>query len=152
MVGVSDDTWDDGLADRFADEAYASVLDAGAGHQSFPLAQAGYNVTLLDSSAAVLARARTRLERLPAEVQDRVAFVHAAGEDAAGRFDAVLCHGVLGYLDSPDPLVAQLYACVAPRRAGVDHDRQRRQRLLEFLTEDEIRERDHLLQVQKGRS
>jgi SAM-dependent methyltransferase len=30
------------------------------------------------------------------------------------RFDAVLCHGVLGYLDDPEPMVRQLCRCVAP--------------------------------------
>ncbi len=29
------------------------------------------------------------------------------------RFDAVLCHGVLGYLDRPEPLVDQLCRCAA---------------------------------------
>ena len=74
LGAVSDDTWA-GLADKFVDEAYASVkghvrtyvmhqhllehlpdppasvldVGGGAGHQSFPLAQAGYDVTLLDS-------------------------------------------------------------------------------------------------------
>ena len=71
--GVSEDSWA-GLADKFVDEAYATVkgyvrtyvmhhhllehlppppaavldVGGGAGHQSFPLAQAGYDVTLLD--------------------------------------------------------------------------------------------------------
>ena len=79
---VSDDTWA-GLADQFADGAYATVkgrvrtyvmhqqllehlpgppatvldVGGGAGHQSFPLAQAGYEVTLLDPSAAMLDKA-----------------------------------------------------------------------------------------------
>ena len=70
---MSEDLWA-GLADQFADQAYASVkgyvrtyvlhqhllehlppppapvldVGGGAGHQSFPLAQAGYDVTLLD--------------------------------------------------------------------------------------------------------
>lgn len=131
-----DDTWA-GLADLFADEAYASVkgyvrtfvlhhqllehlppppasvldVGGGAGHQSLPLVQAGYDVTLLDPSEAMLAKARIRL---PADVT----FVHAAGEQASEvideRFDAVLCHGVLGYLDDPAPLVAQLCACAKP--------------------------------------
>jgi SAM-dependent methyltransferase len=140
---VSDDTWAS-LADRFADEAYASVkgyvrtyvmhhqllehlppapatvldVGGGAGHQSFPLAQAGCAVTLLDSSPAMLAKARQRLGRLPAEAQARVAFIEADGEHAAEavrgqRFDAVLCHGVLGYLPDPGPLVAQLCECAA---------------------------------------
>src|ERR1044072_5097904 len=94
----------------------APVLDVGggAGHQSFPLAQAGYDVTLLDSSPAMLDKARAR----PPE-RMRVEFVEADGEDAAaavaGRhFDAVLCHGVLGYLDEPDAMVDQLWRGVAP--------------------------------------
>ena len=141
---MSDDIWAS-LADQFADKAYASVkglvrtyvmhqqllehlppplarvldVGGGAGHQSFPLAQAGYEVTLLDPSAAMLDKARQRLERLPAEAQRRVALLAAGGESAdeavnGERFDAVLCHGVLGYLDQPEPLVSQLCRCVAP--------------------------------------
>ncbi|TVZ05126.1 methyltransferase domain-containing protein [Trebonia kvetii] len=140
---MSDDTWAS-LADRFADEAYASVkgyvrtyvmhhqllehlppppatvldVGGGAGHQSFPLAQAGYDVTLLDSSPAMLAKARQRLERMPAGARQRVTLLEADGEHAAeavrGRcFRAVLCHGVLGYLDDPEPLVTQLCECAA---------------------------------------
>ncbi|HEU5005423.1 MAG TPA: methyltransferase, partial [Jatrophihabitantaceae bacterium] len=139
---MADDLWA-ALADQFADEAYASVkgyvrtyvmhhqllenlppaparvldVGGGAGHQSFPLAQAGYEVTLLDSSPAMLAKARQRLARLPDDVQRRVTFVQADGADAVRatggrRFDAVLCHGVLGYLDRPEPMVEQLCACV----------------------------------------
>jgi SAM-dependent methyltransferase len=141
---MSTDTWA-ALADSFADGAYAtakgrvrtyvmhrqllehlppapaSVLDVGggAGHQSFPLAQAGYDVTLLDASGAMLEKARERLDRLPAQVQNRVGLVESAGEDAADVvgghvFDAVLCHGVLGYQEDPEPLVDQLCRCVAP--------------------------------------
>jgi S-adenosylmethionine-dependent methyltransferase len=141
---VSDDAWA-GLADKFADEAYASVkghvrtyvlhqqllehlppppaplldVGGGAGHQSFPLAQAGYDVTLLDPSAAMLDKARERLARLPAQARQRVTLVQADGADAdeavAGRrFAGVLCHGVLGYLEQPEPLVSQLCRCAAP--------------------------------------
>lgn len=140
---MGDDTWA-GLADHFADEAYASakgrvrtyvmhqqllehlppppatVLDVGggAGHQSFPLAQAGYEVTLLDSSAGMLDKARQRLQRLPDEVGRRVTFVEADGEHADAavegrRFAAVLCHGVLGYLERTEPFVEQLCRCAA---------------------------------------
>jgi S-adenosylmethionine-dependent methyltransferase len=138
---VSDDIWAS-LADRFADEAYATVkgyvrtyvmhqqllehlppppapvldVGGGAGHQSFRLAQAGYDVTLLDSSPAMLDKARQRLARMPAEARRRVTLVEADGENAEAavhgqRFAAVLCHGVLGYLDDPEPLVAQLCRC-----------------------------------------
>ncbi|HEY2793345.1 MAG TPA: class I SAM-dependent methyltransferase, partial [Micromonosporaceae bacterium] len=86
----------------------------GAGHQSFPLARAGYELTLLDSSPAMLAKAR---QRIPADAN--LTLVEADGEHAAEavggqQFDAVLCHGVLGYLDDPEPMVDQLCRCVAP--------------------------------------
>jgi S-adenosylmethionine-dependent methyltransferase len=141
---VDDDIWA-GLVDQFAGEAYASVkglvrtyvlhhqllehlpdppasvldVGGGAGHQSFPLAQAGYEVTVLDSSPAMLDRARQRLERLPTEVQQRVTLLQGDGERASEavdgrRFAAVLCHGVLGYLERPEPMVNELCRCAAP--------------------------------------
>jgi SAM-dependent methyltransferase len=136
---VSDDTWKD-LVGLFADGAYGSVkgqvrtyvmhqqllehlpppparildVGGGAGHQSFPLAQAGYEVTLLDSSPAMLDKARQRLAQLPSK--DRVTLLQGDGEKAAEAvegqtYDAVLCHGVLGYLEDPEPLIAQLCQC-----------------------------------------
>src|SRR6202012_4452325 len=143
LGAVSDDIWAR-LADEFADEAYASVkglvrtyvmhqqllehlpappaavldVGGGAGHQSFPLAQAGYDVTLLDPSPAMLDKARQRLARLPDEVRGRVTLLEADGENAdeavkGERFAAVLCHGVLGYLEEPELLVDQLCRCTA---------------------------------------
>ncbi|GAA5148316.1 methyltransferase domain-containing protein [Pseudonocardia eucalypti] len=142
-----DDTWA-GLADQFADGAYATVkgrvrtyvlhrqllehlpappapvldVGGGAGHQSFPLAQAEYEVTLLDPSPAMLEKAGQRLERLPEEVRRRVKLVHAGGENAVEavsgrRFAGVLCHGVLGYLDHPEPVLDQL--CRSAESGGV---------------------------------
>ena len=136
-----DDVWA-GLADQFADQAYASVkghvrtyvmhrqllehlpgppanildVGGGAGHQSLPLAQAGYHVTLLDPSPAMLDKARQRLERLPDDVARRVDLLQAGGEEAdeavgGRRFAAVLCHGVLGYLEQPESVVDQLCRC-----------------------------------------
>lgn len=84
---VIDDAWV-GPADRFAGDADASVkgyvrtqvlhrqllehrprppataldVGGGAGRQSFPLAEIGDEVTVLDSSAAMLDRARQRLD------------------------------------------------------------------------------------------
>jgi S-adenosylmethionine-dependent methyltransferase len=140
---MAEDTWA-GLADQFADEAYASVkgrvrtyvlhqhllehlppppapvldVGGGAGHQSFPLAGAGYDVTVLDPSAGMLGKARERLARLPDDVRRRVTLVQADGEDADAavrgqRFAGVLCHGVLGYLDRPEPVLDQLCRCAA---------------------------------------
>jgi S-adenosylmethionine-dependent methyltransferase len=141
---MGDDTWAM-LADKFADGAYATVkgyvrtyvmhqqllenlppapatvldVGGGAGHQSLPLAQLGYEVTLLDPSPAMLDKAAQRLERLPAQAQQRVRLLRADGHQAdeavrGQRFAAVLCHGVLGYLEDPAPLVDQLCRCAAP--------------------------------------
>src|ERR1700710_748235 len=104
---MGEDTWAD-LADLFVDEAYASVkgrvrtyvmhqqliehlppppatvldVGGGAGHQSFPLAQSGYHVTLLDPSPGMLDKARERLAHLPAETRERVTLVQADGHVA----------------------------------------------------------------------
>ena len=141
---MSDDVWA-GLADQFADRAYATVkgrvrtyvmhqqllehlppppgpvldVGGGAGHQSFPLAQAGYDVTLLDPSRAMLDKAGQRLARLPAAARRRVTLLHGDGEHAdeavnGARFAAVLCHGVLGYHADSEPLVDQVCRCAAP--------------------------------------
>jgi S-adenosylmethionine-dependent methyltransferase len=140
---VSDDAWAV-LADPFVDGAYATVkgqvrtfvlhqqllahlpeppatvldVGGGAGHQSLPLARLGYHVTILDSSAAMLAKAEQRVSAEPTAVRDRVRLVEAPGERAAEatageRFDAVLCHGVLMYLARPEPMVRVLCRCAA---------------------------------------
>ena len=144
MVAMSEDPWS-ALADHFVDEASTSVkgrvrsyvlhqhlldhlppppaaiLDVGGGaaHQALPLARGGYDVTVLDSSPAMLSKAEQRLRSEPAEVRERVHLVHGSGEDASrvlgGRsFPAVLCHGVLMYLDEPHTLVTSLRECLAP--------------------------------------
>jgi SAM-dependent methyltransferase len=138
-----DDAWG-ALADQFADDAYASVkgqvrtyvmheqlldhlppppanildIGGGAGHQSFPLAQLGYDVTLLDPSPAMLDKARARLRRMPEEIAQRVLLLQADGANATAatdgaRFAAVLCHGVLGYLEQPEPVIDELCQCAA---------------------------------------
>ena len=140
---MSDDAWA-ALADPFVDGAYAtvkgqvrtlvmhqqllahlpeppaSVLDVGGGaaHQSLPLARLGYRVTVLDPSAAMLAKAEQRLRAEPEAVRRRVRLVEASGADAepamAGElFAAVLCHGVLMYLEHPEAMVRTLCRCAA---------------------------------------
>ena len=93
----------------------AAVVDVGggAGHQVLPLARAGYDVTIVDPSPAMLARAEELISRESEDVRSRVRLVEAPGEDApdalgGARFAGVLCHGVLMYLDDPAPMVAAL--------------------------------------------
>jgi SAM-dependent methyltransferase len=90
-------------------------VGGGAGHQSVPLAHEGYDVTIVDPSAAMLDRAREHV--VAADVERRVQLVQARGENAPAalhgeRFGAVLCHGVLMYLDDPEPLIGALCALV----------------------------------------
>ncbi len=70
----------------------------------------------------MLERAAQRLADEDETVAARVRLVEASGEDASRAlggavFDAVLCHGVLMYLDDPEPLVGALCDLTAP--AGV---------------------------------
>jgi S-adenosylmethionine-dependent methyltransferase len=90
-------------------------VGGGAGHQSIPLAREGYDVTIVDPSAAMLERAREHI--VAADVDRRVQLVQTTGENAPAafhgeRFGAVLCHGVLMYLDDPEPLIGALCALV----------------------------------------
>lgn len=141
---MNEDSWA-AVADAFAEDAYATpkgyvrtyvlhrqllehlpappatVLDVGggAGHQPIALARSGYTVTILDSSATMLAKALDRLATEEPGLRSRVELIEAPGEQAAAatsnrRFDAVCCHGVLMYQPSPEPLLAALCERVAP--------------------------------------
>jgi len=73
----------------------------------------------VDPSAAMLAKARARLESEPAGVASRVRLVQASAaeaRDAVGgmRFAGVLCHGVIMYVDDPWPFAAALAGLAAP--------------------------------------
>src|SRR3954452_13617348 len=138
---MPDDAWAS-LADPFVDGAYATVkgqvrtyvlhqqllrhlpappatvLDVGGGaaHQSLPLARLGYDVTVLDPSAAMLAKAEQRVNAERDEVRRRVRLIEADGENASQavggeRFSVVLCHGVLMYLSQPERMMDALCGC-----------------------------------------
>lgn len=138
------DPWAE-VADRFVDEHYSSVrgrirtyvidqhledhlppppasivdVGGGAGTQSLPLARRGYDVTIVDSSPAMLERATDAVSRESDEVASRVRLVEVPGEEATDslgkeNFEGVLCHGVLPYADDPNPLIDSLCALCTP--------------------------------------
>jgi S-adenosylmethionine-dependent methyltransferase len=99
----------------------ARIVDigGGAGHQAIPLARKGYEVTILDPSRTMLREARRSLASEEESVRQRVRLIEGAGERARevldkGSFDAVLCHGVLPYLDDPYPLIRTLVSAARP--------------------------------------
>lgn len=106
---------------RHLPEPPATVLDVGGGaaHQSLPLARLGYDVTVLDPSPVMLAKAEQRLSAEPDEVRRRVRLVQAPGEQAEAatggeQFAAVLCHGVLMYLERPSRWSARYARACSP--------------------------------------
>ena len=94
-------------------------VGGGAGHNSIPLARRGYEVTILDPSEEMLQKARQMLDAEGEAARGRVRLVAGTGEDAPSifgdeAFDAVLCHGVLIYLENPDPLIEALSSIARP--------------------------------------
>jgi S-adenosylmethionine-dependent methyltransferase len=88
------------------------ILDIGCGQgtQAIALARLGHDVTGLDPSRQLLDALDAALAVEPADVRGRVHPVEGPGEDApglvGGGFDAVLCHGVLMYVDDDGPLLS----------------------------------------------
>ena len=99
--------------------ARVADIGGGAGPQAVPLARGGYEVTILDPSPTMLAEARRTLASEAEDVRRRVKLVRGQGERAVeilgrGSFDAVLCLGVLMYLEDPRPMIGQLAAIGRP--------------------------------------
>ncbi len=97
-------------------------VGGGGGNQSIPLARRGYDVTILDQSAAMLERAVEAVAKEDAATAGRIRLVTGRGEEVVarlggGRFGGVLCHGVLMYVDDPRELTAAL--CAAARPGGI---------------------------------
>jgi SAM-dependent methyltransferase len=96
----------------------ALVADAGGGtgQVAVPLAGLGYQVTVVDTSAAMLA---TCAERAAEEGRAPLAIVQGDAADmakllGAGSQDAVLCHGLLGEVAEPAALLAALAEVLHP--------------------------------------
>ncbi|KPI12492.1 Methyltransferase type 11 [Actinobacteria bacterium OK074] len=96
------------------------VLDVGMGQgtQALRLARAGHQVTGLEQDATMIAAAREALAAEPEGIRERVRIFEGDGRETGvhflpGSFDVVLCHGVLMYVEEPDPLLAGLARMLA---------------------------------------
>ena len=99
----------------------ASVVDVGggAGQQAIPLLRQGYEVTILDPSKEMLDEARRRLVAEDQRARQLARLVEGTGERAhevlgGETFDAVLCHGVLMYLEDARPMIGVLSTLARP--------------------------------------
>ncbi len=112
---------DEQIAGRFPVGRRLRVLDVGMGRgaQALRLARLGHQVTGVEQDATLVAAAREAVSREPEGIRERVRLVQGDGRDTGvhflpGSFDVVLCHGVLMYVEEPDPLVAGLARMLAP--------------------------------------
>ncbi|MER7373378.1 class I SAM-dependent methyltransferase [Streptomyces lanatus] len=111
---------DEQIAGRFPVGQRLRVLDVGMGQgtQALRLARAGHQVTGVEQDPKMLAAAREVLTGEPEGIRERVRLVQSDGRDTGvhflpGSFDVVLCHGVLMYIEEPDPLLAGLARMLA---------------------------------------
>lgn len=91
------------------------ILDAGCGQgtQALRLAREGHQVTGMDADPEMLDAFTAALAGEDEAVRSRVRLIQADGRAVGrwygpGSFDVVLCHGVLMYLEEPDPILAAL--------------------------------------------
>jgi S-adenosylmethionine-dependent methyltransferase len=112
-----------GLAEHLSGPP-ASIVDVGggAGQQAIPLLRKGYEVTILDPSREMLDEARRRLAAEDPLARQLARLVEGTGERAqevlrGKTFDAVLCHGVLMYLENSRHMIRALSTLV--RSGGI---------------------------------
>ncbi|MFD8506524.1 class I SAM-dependent methyltransferase [Streptomyces sp. NPDC059687] len=112
---------DEQIAARFAVGRRLRVLDVGMGQgtQALRLARAGHRITGLEQDPKMVSVAREAVSAEPEGIRERVQIVEGDGRDTGvhflpGSFDVVLCHGVLMYVEEPDPLLAGLARMLAP--------------------------------------
>jgi SAM-dependent methyltransferase len=112
---------DEQIAGRFPVGQRLRVLDVGMGRgtQALRLLRAGHRVTGLERDPRMLSAAHEALGAEPEGVRERMRIIEGDGRDTGvhflpGSFDVVLCHGVLMYVEEPDPLVAGLARMLAP--------------------------------------
>jgi ubiquinone/menaquinone biosynthesis C-methylase UbiE len=101
--------------------APATVVDAGGGtgQLAVALARHGYRVTVVDTSAAMLATCAQRAADAGGQVAARVAIVQGDAADlpdllGPGGQDAAVCHDLLTRVDDRAALLASLAGVLAP--------------------------------------
>ena len=101
--------------------APASVVDAGGGtgQLAVALARHGYRVTVVDTSAAMLATCAQRAADAGGQVAARVATVQGDAADlpdllGPGGQEAAVCHDLLTRVDDRAALLASLAGVLAP--------------------------------------
>jgi S-adenosylmethionine-dependent methyltransferase len=101
--------------------APATVVDAGGGtgQLAVALARHGYRVTVVDTSAAMLATCAQRAADEGGAVAERVATVQGDAVDlpdllGPGSQDAAVCHDLLTRVDDQAALLASLAGVLAP--------------------------------------
>ncbi|MGW4733587.1 class I SAM-dependent methyltransferase [Streptomyces shenzhenensis] len=112
---------DEQIVGRFPVGRRLRVLDVGMGRaaRALRLARAGHQVTGVEQDPEMISAARTALTAEPEGIRERMRIVQGDGRDTGvhflpGSFDVVLCHGVLLYVEEPDPLLAGLARMLAP--------------------------------------
>jgi S-adenosylmethionine-dependent methyltransferase len=100
--------------------APATVVDAGGGtgQLAVALARQGYRVTVVDTSAAMLATCAQRAADAGAEVAERVTGIQGDAADLPGLLgqesqDAAVCHDLLTRIDDQAALLASLAGALA---------------------------------------
>jgi S-adenosylmethionine-dependent methyltransferase len=98
----------------------ATVVDAGGGtgQLAVALARHGYRVTVVDTSAAMLATCAQRAADAGAEVAERVTGIQGDAADLPGLLgqdsqDAAVCHDLLTRVDDQAALLASLAGVLA---------------------------------------
>jgi len=96
------------------------VVDAGGGtgQLAVALARHGYQVTVVDTSAAMLATCAQRAAGEGGDVGDRVTTVQGDAADLPGLLgpaglDAAVCHDLVTLVDDPSALLASLAGALA---------------------------------------
>lgn len=92
------------------------ILDVGGGTGAFaiPLAADGHTVTLVDPSAEWLERARVSATAAGLELAVQQLGLDDLADAGLGRFEAILCHTVLMYVDAPVEGLRTLRGLAAP--------------------------------------